>query len=115
MISIFDFLQSSGSFVSCNLLWSVLKISINRPLISIKYNTLVSHWGQLILKRDDRGDPALTKRFYGFNSLLVLGLGHTKYFKNGSGPCLHGTQHEVGTTRHNFLCDGLFLQMRTSG
>ena len=41
--------------------------------------------------------------------LLVLGLGHTRYFKNGSGPCLHGTQHEVGTTRHNFLCDGLFF------
>ena len=79
-------------------------------------NTItVSHWGQLILKGDDRGDPALTKRFYGLNSLLVLGLGHTKYFKNGSGPCLHGTQHEVGTTRLNLLCDGLFLQMRTSG
>ena len=25
------------------------------------------------LKKDDRGQPALTKRFYGFNSQLVLG------------------------------------------
>ena len=25
---------------------------------------------------------------------------HTKDFKNGSGPCLHGTQDEVGTTKN---------------
>ena len=31
---------------------------------------------------------------------------HTKDVKNGSGPCLHGTQDEVGTTKHNWsaLC-----------
>ena len=28
---------------------------------------------------------------------------HTKDFKNVSGPCLHGTQDEVGTTKHNWL------------
>ena len=27
---------------------------------------------------------------------------HTKDFKNGSGPCLHGTHDEVGTTKHNW-------------
>ena len=54
------------------------------------------------LKGDNRGDPALTKRFYGFDSRLVLGPGHTKDIKNGSGPCLHGTQHEVGTTKQNW-------------
>ena len=31
------------------------------------------------------------------------GSSHTKYFKNGSGPCLHGTQDEGGTTKHNWL------------
>ena len=31
------------------------------------------------------------------------GSSHTKDFKNayGIGPCLHGTQDEVGTTKHN--------------
>ena len=28
---------------------------------------------------------------------------HTKDFKNGSGPCLHGTYDEVGTVKHNWL------------
>ena len=28
---------------------------------------------------------------------------HTKDFKNGSGPCLHCTYDEVGTTKHNWL------------
>ena len=51
------------------------------------------------VKGDDREDPVLTKRFYGFNPCLVLGPGHTKDFKNGSGPC---TQHEVGITKHNW-------------
>ena len=44
----------------------------------------------------------MTKRFYGFDSRLVLGSSHTKDFKNGSGTCLHGTLHEVGTTKHNW-------------
>ena len=51
---------------------------------------------------EGRGDPALTKWFYGFDSWLVLGPGHTKDIENGSGPCLHGTQDEVGTMKHNW-------------
>ena len=48
-------------------------------------------------------NSALTKRFYGFDSRLVgAGSSHTKDVKNGSGPCLHGTQDEVGTTKHNW-------------
>ena len=27
---------------------------------------------------------------------------HTKDFKNGSGPCLHGSYDEVGTTKRNW-------------
>ena len=57
----------------------------NRPLVTL-----------LIVKGDDRGDPALIKWFYGLDSWLVLGPGHTKDFKNGSGSCLHGTQDELG-------------------
>ena len=34
--------------------------------------------------------------------LVGAGLSHTKYLKNGSGSCLHGTQDEVGTTKHNW-------------
>ena len=34
----------------------------NRPSVAL-----------LIVKGDNRGDSALTKRFYGFNSRLVLG------------------------------------------
>ena len=30
------------------------------------------------------------------------GPSHTKDFKNGSGPCLHGTYDEVGTMKHNW-------------
>ena len=49
-------------------------------------------------KRPRWGGPS-TEHVYGFDSLLVLGPGHTKDFKNGNGPCLHGIQHEVGTTK----------------
>ena len=31
------------------------------------------------------------------------GSSHVKDFKNGSGPSLHGTQDEAGTTKHNCL------------
>ena len=31
-----------------------------------------------------------------------LMLSPANYFKNGSGPCLHGTQDEVGTLKHNW-------------
>ena len=36
--------------------------------------------------------------------LMTVGAGpsHTKDIKNGSGPCLHGTQDEVGTTKHKW-------------
>ena len=36
--------------------------------------------------------------------LFPVGAGssHTKDFKNGSDPCLHGTYDEVGTTKHNW-------------
>ena len=30
------------------------------------------------------------------------GSSHTKDSKNGSDPCLHGSQDEVGTTKHNW-------------
>ena len=50
--------------------------------------------------KGDRGDSALTKCFYGF--LVGTGCSHTKDFKNGSGPCFHGTPYEVGTTKHNW-------------
>ena len=55
-----------------------------------------------IIKGDGRGDPALTKRFYGFDSRMVLGPSQNKDIKNGSRPCLHGTQDEVGTRTRNW-------------
>ena len=33
---------------------------------------------------------------------VAAGSSHTKDIENGSGPCLHGTQDEVGTTKHNW-------------
>ena len=42
----------------------------------------------------DRGD--LWVRFP-----VGAGSSHTKNFKNGSGPCLHGTHDKVGTTKHD--------------
>ena len=37
--------------------------------------------------------------------LIPVGYGHshTKDFKNGSGPCLHGTHDEVGTMKNSWL------------
>ena len=37
-----------------------------------------------------------------FNNRLSNEPSHIKDVKNGSGPCLHGTQDEVGTTKHNW-------------
>ena len=34
--------------------------------------------------------------------LVGAGSSHTMDVKNESGPCLHGTQDEVGTTKHNW-------------
>ena len=36
------------------------------------------------------------------SNLVGAGPSHTKYFENGSGLCLHGTQDEVGTKKHNW-------------
>ena len=36
------------------------------------------------------------------NFLVRAGFSHTKEVKCGSGPCLHGTQDEVGTIEHNW-------------
>ena len=33
---------------------------------------------------------------------VAAGSSHTKDVKNGSGPCLHGTHDEEGTTKHNW-------------
>ena len=33
---------------------------------------------------------------------VAAGSSHTKDVKNGSGLCLHGTDDEVGTTKHNW-------------
>ena len=56
----------------------------------------------MIVKGDDRGDPALTKRICGFDSRLLLDPVIPKTFKNGSGLFLHGTHDEGGTTKHNW-------------
>ena len=41
---------------------------------------------------------------------IAVGAGssHTKDAKNGSGPCLHGTYDEVGTTKHNWSVQCLY-------
>ena len=46
----------------------------------------------------------MTKWFYGFNSQLVQGpvIPKTLSLKLVVGPCLHGTQDEVGTIKHNW-------------
>ena len=54
-------------------------------------------------KRQKKGEPALTERFCGFDSRLLLGPVHTKDVKSGSGSWLHGTHNEEGTTKHNWL------------
>ena len=33
---------------------------------------------------------------------ILAGSSHPKDVKNGSGPCLHGTNDEVGTMIHNW-------------
>ena len=45
------------------------------------------------------GTQQLTKWFNGFDSLSVLG----PVIPETGGPCLHGTQVEVGTTKYNWL------------
>ena len=57
----------------------------------------------LIVKGNDRGHQALTKRFHGLDSWLVLGPSHNKYFKSGSGSCLHAPQHKYEPCKHNWF------------
>ena len=40
--------------------------------------------------------------------LVGAGSSHTNDVKNGSSPCLHGTQDEVGTTKHNWSAWGQY-------
>ena len=63
----------------------------------------------LIVKGDDRGDPALTKRIPSTDQEdlwirfpVAAGSSHTIDVKNGSGLFLHGTHDEEGTTKHNW-------------
>ena len=49
-----------------------------------------------MIKGDDRGDLAATKRICGFDSWLVLGPVIPK-------TCLHGTYDEVETMKHKWL------------
>ena len=44
----------------------------------------------------------MTNWFCWFDSQFLLSPGHTQDVKNGSGLCLHGTQDEVGTTKHTW-------------
>ena len=55
-----------------------------------------------MVKDNDRGDLAQTKRSCGFRFPVGAGSSHTKDFKNGSDTYLHGTYDEVGTTNHNW-------------
>ena len=53
-------------------------------------------------KGDNRGDPAPTKRFCGFDSQLLLGQFIPNTLKMGVVPCLHGTNDVVATTKRNW-------------
>ena len=46
--------------------------------------------------------PSTDQDFLGVRFPVGAGSSHTKDVKNGSGPCLHGTHDEVGTTKHNW-------------
>ena len=55
----------------------------------------------MILKGDD-GGPSSNQVVLWVQFPVGAGSSHTKDFKNGSSSCLHGTQDEVGTTKHNW-------------
>ena len=57
----------------------------------------------LIVKGDNRGGPSTDQEVLWVRFLVGSGSSHTKDFKNGSAPCLHGTYNEVVTTKHNWL------------
>ena len=68
-------------------------LAVKSPTLTIgPHLSSTYHQSLLIIKGDNRGNSALTKWFYGFNS----------HFENGSGLCLHGSQDEVGTTKHDW-------------
>ena len=48
------------------------------------------------------GGPSTDQVVLWVRFAVGAGSSHTKDFKNGSGPCLHGTQDEVGTMKHNW-------------
>ena len=54
-------------------------------------------------KRQREGGPSTDPVVSWVQFRVGAGSSHTKDIKNGSGPCLHGTQDEVGTTTHDWL------------
>ena len=54
-------------------------------------------------KRRQKGGPSTDQEDLWVRFLVAAGSSHTKDIKNGSGPSLHGTHDEVGTTKHNWL------------
>ena len=53
-------------------------------------------------KRQLKGVPSTDQVVSWVQFPVGAGSSHTKDFKNRTGPCLHGTQDEVGTTKHNW-------------
>ena len=54
-------------------------------------------------KRRQLGEPSTDQEDLLVRFLVAAGPSYTKDGKNGSGPCLHGTHDEVGTTQYNWL------------
>ena len=57
----------------------------------------------LILRQKSDTTNTLYLRSLLTNSVYGMAPRSYQSTKNGSGPCLHGTQDEVGTTKHNWL------------
>ena len=53
-------------------------------------------------KRQQQGASSTDQEDLWVSFPVGAGPSHTKDFKNGSGPSLHDTQDEVGTTKHNW-------------
>ena len=53
-------------------------------------------------KRQRYGGPSTNQQVLWVRFPVGAGSSHTKDCRNGSGPCLHGTYDEVGTTKHNW-------------
>ena len=54
-------------------------------------------------KRRRLGGPSTHQEVLWVQFPVDAGSSHPNHFKNGTGPCLHGTYDEVGTTKHNWL------------